>query len=340
MTVYYNEKDPYAAKWLENLISAGHIAPGIVDNRDIREVRPADLAGFTQCHFFAGIGVWSYALRLAGWPDERPIWTGSCPCQPFSGAGRRQGIEDERHLWPIWHRLIEKCKPATILGEQVASRLAMEWLDIVSADLENANYAFGAADLCAASVGAPHWRQRFYWVADSAGPRYYRTFQGAEEQTRNETWLFVPGSSNSTRDVADADKSRLSLRKCQKLSGTQRNQKGRTTGQCGRAFGQLADADSNGRSARQQAVETVGYGNSTQSDGCDRRPDPVNSFWRDVDWLRCTDGKWRAVEPFTQPLAHGVAGRVGRLRAYGNALCAPQAEAFIKAAMLALGDIR
>src|SRR4030067_617636 len=160
---------------------------------------------------------------------------------------------------------------------------------------ENANYAFGAADLCAASVGAPHWRQRFYWVADSAGPRYYRTFQGAEEQTRNETWLFVPGSSNSTRDVADADKTRLSLRKCQKLSGTQRNQKGRTTGQWGRAFGKLADADSNGRSARQQAVETVGYGNSTQSDGCDRRPDPVNSFWRDGGWLRCTEGKGRAV---------------------------------------------
>ena len=72
MAAYYNEIDPYAAQWLRNLIAAGHIAPGEVDERSILDVSPDDLTGFIQCHFFAGIGVWSHALRRGGWPDERP----------------------------------------------------------------------------------------------------------------------------------------------------------------------------------------------------------------------------------------------------------------------------
>lgn len=124
MTAYYNENDPYAAAWLRNLIKAGLIAPGEVDERSIVEIKPSELVGFTQCHFFAGIGGWSYALRLAGWPDNRPIWTGSCPCQPFSAAGKGAGFADERHLWPAWFHLIEQCRPSVIFGEQVEAAWA------------------------------------------------------------------------------------------------------------------------------------------------------------------------------------------------------------------------
>ncbi|MCG9076229.1 DNA cytosine methyltransferase [Laribacter hongkongensis] len=165
MTAYYNELDPYAAQWLRNLIKAGHIAPGDVDERSIEDVHPDDLTGYTQCHFFAGIGIWSHALRQAGWPDDRPVWTGSCPCQPFSAAGRRLGVTDKRHLWPHFYHLISKHRPVTVIGEQVASPDGLDWLDTVSADMENAGYAVGAADLCAAGVGAPHIRQRLYWLA-------------------------------------------------------------------------------------------------------------------------------------------------------------------------------
>jgi DNA (cytosine-5)-methyltransferase 1 len=165
---YYNENDPNAAAWLRELIKGGHIANGVVDERSIKDVQPNDLTDFTQCHFFAGIGGWSYALRLAGWPDDRAVWTGSCPCQPFSDAGQKGGTEDKRHLWPDFFRLIRKRRPATVFGEQVASRDGLAWLDIVSADLESADYAVGAADLCAAGVGAPHIRQRLYWLADAA----------------------------------------------------------------------------------------------------------------------------------------------------------------------------
>ncbi|WP_310619666.1 DNA cytosine methyltransferase [Flexibacterium corallicola] len=164
---YYNEIDPYAAQWLRNLISEQLIPGGEVDERDIREVDPDRLRGFHQCHFFAGIGGWSYALQLAGWPEERSVWTGSCPCQPFSTAGKGKGTKDARHLWPAWFSLIEERCPPVIFGEQVASKAGLEWLDIVQTDLENTGYATGAADLCAASVKAPHVRQRLYWLGHS-----------------------------------------------------------------------------------------------------------------------------------------------------------------------------
>lgn len=167
MAAYYNEIDPGAAAWLRELIKAGQIAAGDVDERSIEDVRPDDLRDYTQCHFFAGIGGWSLALRRAGWDDARPVWTGSCPCQPFSTAGAGKGFADERHLWPDFFHLIEQCRPATVLGEQVAGPDGLVWLDLVQTDLEAAGYAVGAADLCAAGVGAPHIRQRLYWVGDA-----------------------------------------------------------------------------------------------------------------------------------------------------------------------------
>lgn len=169
MPAYYNEIDPYAAQWLRNLIAAGHIAPGDVDERSIVDVKAEEIRFYDQCHFFAGIGGWSLALRIAGWPDYRSAWTGSCPCQPLSVNGSRKGHADERHLWPAFQSLIAKCKPSVVFGEQVASKDGREWLSAVRADLEALGYAIGAADLCAASVGAPHQRQRLFWMADAAG---------------------------------------------------------------------------------------------------------------------------------------------------------------------------
>jgi hypothetical protein len=128
MAAYYNEFDPKAAAWLRELVRGGHLPEGEVDARDIRQVVATDLRGFAQHHFFAGIGGWPLALRLAGWPDDRPVWTGSCPCQPFSTAGQRKGRADDRHLWPEFRRLVAECRPPVCFGEQVASRLGRDWL--------------------------------------------------------------------------------------------------------------------------------------------------------------------------------------------------------------------
>ncbi len=167
MKAYYNEIDPYAAQWLRNLIEAGHIARGDVDERSITDVQAKDLRGYVQAHFFAGIGGWSLALRLAGWPDDRAVWTGSCPCQPLSVAGLQQGHADERHLWPAFYSLIAKCAPAVIFGEQVAGTAGREWFAAVRADLEASGYACGAAIVPACGVGAPHRRDRLWFVADA-----------------------------------------------------------------------------------------------------------------------------------------------------------------------------
>jgi DNA (cytosine-5)-methyltransferase 1 len=166
---YYNENDPFAAEWLGNLKDAGLVPAGDIDTRSIKDVEPNDLDGYAQCHFFAGIGGWPLALRLAGWPDDAPVWTGSCPCQPFSDAGKKAGTDDPRHLWPDFRRLIAAGKPAIAFGEQVASKDGRRWLAGVRSEVEALGYEFGAADLCAAGIASPHIRQRLFWVADSGG---------------------------------------------------------------------------------------------------------------------------------------------------------------------------
>ncbi|HCA9975372.1 TPA: DNA cytosine methyltransferase [Klebsiella pneumoniae] len=178
---YYNEIDPFAAQWLRNLIAAGHIAPGEVDERSIEDVTPDDLRGFTQCHFFAGIGVWSHSLRLAGWPDNKPVWTGSCPCQPFSAAGKGDGFADERHLWPHFFHLISERRPQHVFGEQVAAGNANVWFDLVQADLEGMGYAFGLVPFTSAGIGAPHIRERAYWMANATGQLHHQCNDGANE---------------------------------------------------------------------------------------------------------------------------------------------------------------
>jgi len=308
MTAYYNEIDPYAAQWLRNLIKAGHIAPGEVDERSIEDVEAEDLKGFTQCHFFAGIGGWSYAARLAGWDDDRPMWTGSCPCQPFSAAGKQRGTSDERHLWPVFYELIRQCQPSVVFGEQVASRLGREWFAGVRADLETLAYAVGGADLCAASVGAPHIRQRLWWVADS---------KGSGQQARSSDRV---GADNSPCGNTGEPKSKSS-------SGSR-----------------LADSDNIGstgqpgerrETGRKSPRSSSGLGDAT-SVGLEGSPQAGTAPWTaqgSAIYIPCADGKARRIEPSIEPLAHGVPARVGRLRAYGNAIVPQVATQFIKAVM-------
>lgn len=228
---YYNEFDPFAAAWLRNLISAGLIAPGNVDERSISDVKPDDLRGYTQCHFFAGIGGWSYALRLAGWPDDKPVWTGSCPCQPFSSAGNQKGKADERHLWPVWYGLLRQCRPATVFGEQVASAVAHGWLDDVYQGLEAEGYAVGSAVLPACSVGAPHKRDRLWFVADTINAGSQGHGQSGEQpvQERRQGEERYPWASGVWLDCPDG-KQRLVEPSLPLLANGVRNRVGKLRG--------------------------------------------------------------------------------------------------------------
>ena len=291
MTAYYNDNDAYCAQWLRNLIAENLIAKGDVDERSIKEVTAKDVANYTQCHFFAGIGGWSYALRMAGWPDSREVWTGSCPCQPFSVAGSQRGTDDERHLWPEWAKLIARCRPTVVLGEQVASKAGREWLAGVRAKLERSGYRFGAADLCAAGVAAPHRRQRLWFVGRDGGGRSgaKAPSRGGRETDGHLSHLSGPPSEASREKLANA-------------------------------ASDLADA--NGGNAGAEGLQRSWQHGQRAGDS--------ETFWSTSEWLFCTDGKFRRVEPGTFPVAHGIPKRVAKLRALGNAIVPQIAAEFIK----------
>lgn len=342
---YYNEFDPQAAQWLRNLIDHRLIVPGCVDERSIVDVDADDLSEFVQCHFFAGIGVWSYALRQAGWGDERPVWTGSCPCQPFSSAGKQSGFQDERHLWPTWAKLIEKCRPATIFGEQVASKDAEPWIDLVHTNLEAMGYAVGAVAFPSAGLGAPHIRDRLYWVgnANSEGLEGYgRHVDDSNKPGRKRE---VSGGSVATTGTAigmvDPEYTRHSGSETNSpKSDSDKPQIGLSDGGCS-PLGRLVNPDSNRRHKTGQCGTTErGNGFVRKGINVAREPTtgPVNGFWRASDWLYCRDNKWRPVEPGTFPLAHGATSRVVRLRAYGNAINAEAAKVFVQSAIEAFRD--
>jgi len=335
---FYNEHDPKAAAWLRELIAAKLIPDGIVDERSITEIKSHELTHYTQCHFFAGIGGWSLALALAGWPATRPVWTGSCPCQPFSNAGKGLAQADERHLWPAFFNLIRECRPGCVIGEQVESAIGKGWLDGIQTDLEGEGYALGSVVLGAHSLGAPHIRQRLFWVADSAGGQRQQRLrpQGHELQ-------------RSADDCADG-------RLGDALIGGQRGRDERGLGAAGQQVGEpengaraaneprdgredaggLADVLSEGQQGRLRGREDAGRedqhghagrggraggmghpdildGEQLRGHSGEGEEQPVEcqqNPWADFDIIPCRDGKARRIESGTFPLVNGIPGGV------------------------------
>ena len=330
MNTLYNEWDAQAAAWIEALIDRRVLHEGPVDTRDIEDVLPSDLIPYDRVHMFAGIGTWDYALTLAGWPDDREVWTVSAPCQPFSAAGKRAGTADKRHLWPAVDWLVGQRRPHTILGEQVASKDGRAWFDHVQADLENRGYAIGAAVTPAAGYGAPHERHRLYFVAtlaDSIG-------SGLEGR---DVGALGYECSTAERGGGVGGLALDSSGGCRVIGGAAQPAGVRHVDGGGVALGGLADDVCVGRVRRGSGVASDGrtsawielerlrdVGKPTYM------PGPTNGFWRDADWLGCRDDRWRPVESGTFPLVNGASARVGRLRGYGNGIVLPQAVAFIQ----------
>jgi DNA (cytosine-5)-methyltransferase 1 len=359
---YYNEIDSYCVAWLRALIEAGHIPDGIVDARPIQEVQPEDLHEFTQCHFFAGLGGWAYAARLAGWPDDRPLWTGSCPCQPFSLAGKKLGKDDPRHVWPYFFPLIRTCRPPVVMGEQTAAKDGYVWLDGVGSDLESEDYAWRACDIPACSVNASQIRNRIYWVACSnrqgcaqfGERRIHDQGPSGNDVARRGTgidWVAcaargqrkqrrgtvshardaergISGSAGGGADdggLGRPDEPRLSLPEREELRGARRRQEGRAVAEPSGAIGGLARSLQHGR----------GPGSTSQA-GCEsgRALTSDRGFWDDWQFIGPDPkGKYRRVKPGVRLLAHGIPGRVAKLRAFGNAIVPEEAAEVIVAWM-------
>lgn len=299
MGVYYNEFDKKKCAALTQLMADGHISKGDIDDRPIQEVTGSDLKGYERCHFFAGIGLWDYALNIAGWKKDRPVWTGSCPCQPYSSAGRQKGKADDRHLWPEWERLIKECRPTTIFGEQVASSIAFGWLDDVYQGLEAEGYAAGSAVLPACSVGAPHKRDRLWFVAIPDDERAGCITREASGQKREPLDAFA----NGVRQTHEAGlPSGINARSasipvvqslCEGLERYTRDEEG---------------------SNQQRRYEAQSHGSS----------------WKTGVWIDCPDGKQRLVEPGIPLLAHGYPERVGIIHSAGDAIVPQVAATFIQ----------
>ena len=298
---FYNDVDAKVCAWLAQLANDGHISIGVVHCGSIKDIQPEQLRGYKRAHFFAGIGGWDYALRLAGWPDDRAVWTGSCPCQPFSSAGKRQGQADERHLWPDWFRLIRECRPDTIFGEQVASAIGHGWLDGVFADLEGIGYTCGAVVLGAHSVGAPHIRQRLWWCASR------RLGNANGEQTDS-------AKQGQSMLGAGCDGVLCGLAE----SANERHERG---GEARRGVvGGVEHYQVNRLQEHNQVGGVVGV---RCGDGA----------WSNTINIPCGDGKTRRLEPSISPLVDGIPARVVRLRGYGNAIVPQVAAEFIRAFM-------
>lgn len=305
---YYNELDQQKAAWLRELMRRGLIAEGDVDERSIADVSADDVRGYVQCHWFAGVGIWSYALRLAGWPDDRPIWTASCPCQPFSAAGKGEGVRDPRHLWPNLFALISARRPECVIGEQVSSADGLAWFDLVQADMGCARYTCGGIDTCAAGVGAPHIRQRLYWAARLADVQRAGFPLGHGEPGDRGQARETCGRTQRLGDLgglADARCARLEERPSE--PGDARGQRAATVGDCGsgrlehdtrdgreqrrpepsggsaeRGCGAVRVGDDHGERCDGERVSIL-KGRSQQAGAEAGRPGPVNGAWAGAD---------------------------------------------------------
>jgi len=339
MKAYYNEFDPKAAAWLRQLIKNGNITQGEVDERSITEVTPNDLRGFGRVHFFSGIGTWDYCLNRAGWGD-RPIWTASLPCQPFSTAGKGLGKSDERHLLPHFLELVRQCKPNAIFGEQVEGAIKHGWLDDLQTNMEAEGYAVGHCVLGAHSIGAAHIRQRLYWVANSIGDGDKRAIRRINGEAHGGEISDRPNISQSGKFSGTSSDVRGMV-----YANEPRSQQGIEAAETARYRSPVISA---GCVSGMADSNVTGLQGRERTESADKLLVGQNGM---VDWIYCRDNKYRPIESGIKPLVDGIArgmvyssdtsepinanatqeARVMRLKGYGNAIQAQTAMAFISA---------
>ena len=173
---------------------------------------------------------------------------GGYPCQPFSVAGLQKGEEDPRHLWPEYFRLVRELRPSYVIGENVGGHIRLG-LDSVLEDLDSENYTVRCFSVEAASLGAPHRRERIFWIAENMADSY----PGFSELTDEEIqagWHALNGSGSGF-DVSHAQ--------FKGLEGRSRDNRGG-----GREV--LSGIEDDGHSVRRQVRRTGGEDGGAAAD--------------------------------------------------------------------------
>ena len=287
------------------------------------------------------------------WRGAVDIVTAGYPCQPFSVAGKRQGADDPRHLWPHVARIIDEVEPPFVFLENVAHHLRLGFPEVASG-LVGMGYRLAAGLFTAAEVGAPHKRERLFILAIREGceladparllwdPLKWREPNGnasnvadaegeCEREPADQTDALAgsgqawdePG--NERRDVADAADRQLSEpgRRPEAREGSGRDGAG------------LADADGERRLQTERRQPQDG-----RSDPCQPHVDDADGAgsqgWGDDigehagEWPAWPPGPGDAdgwerylrgapdLEPAVRRGADGLAHRVDRLRLCGN----------------------
>ena len=140
--------------------------------------------------------------------DRVHIITAGYPCQPFSVAGKRQGTDDPRHLWPYIERIIETIRPVWFFGENVSGHLIIGFPEVYRS-LRNLGYSVEAGLFTAAECGAPHRRERLFILGKLVNSQSLCNFR----ISRN-------NNGSQTEDKARLQQLRSRSELCQELADT------------------------------------------------------------------------------------------------------------------------
>jgi DNA (cytosine-5)-methyltransferase 1 len=251
------------------------------------------------------------------------VISGGFPCQPFSVAGNQKGKEDDRYLWPEMLRVIRELAPRWVIGENVPGILSIA-ADDVCKDLEREGYEVGIFDFEAASVGAPHRRERIFFVAhtncNSSRPR------GPEPTRQQRPARFTNGCINMGWNSNGRRRSKGAF------GGMEKGEDSESSGICA----DVVDPESDFTRGLPigKGKKEPGFGSS-----CQNAPDTDSKGFQTFGFERQTRpgiergsmlgaeriAGWWAVEPNVGRVAHGIPARVDRLKCLGNAVVPQQA---------------
>ena len=291
------------------------------------------------------------------------VITGGFPCQPFSVAGKQAGTDDDRHLWPVMFRIIQELTPRWVIGENVKGLTNIQdgvVFETVCSDLEGEGYEVRAFNIPAAGVGAPHRRERIWIVAHAK--RYnktdeiggsYETSRGIQEEHRqDDSSARLTSRTSSIRQTnnghEDMEDSRRTLQQGTELReknedevgegyANQHQRSGSTsesnvadtyarlsngTYEEVQSRGQTFDTSSEGSTDVANTKSSIGYDNEAVTRDGGSSTQEVFGNGSSVSG----EGSWWHTEPDVGRVAHGVPGRVYRLKGLGNSIIPKIAE--------------